>query len=149
MNACKPQFRTNTQQQPNGGARKGESEMKWECLGVAALCVVNFSMAAAQDVPDIAIFSFEDISCAAWTRSRDNETVRTIYGTWFRGFVSGYNFGNSANQVLLGKMPDPPELFAYVDKYCQNNPLLAFVAAAGPLVQEIREHRVPIAPSRQ
>ncbi len=118
--------------------------MKWKCLGVAALCVANFSMAAAQDIPDIAIFSFEDISCAAWTRSRDDETVRTIYGTWFRGFVSGYNFGNSANQVPQDKMPDPPELFAYIDKYCRDNPLLSFVAAAGPLVQENRKHRVPL-----
>ena len=118
--------------------------MKSECLSVAALCLLNFSITAAQDVPDIAIFSFEDISCAAWTRSRDDEAVRTIYGTWFRGFVSGYNFGNSANQVPQDKMPDPPELFAYIDKYCRDNPLLSFVAAAGPLVQEIRKHRVPL-----
>jgi hypothetical protein len=118
--------------------------MKWIHLGVSALYAANFSTAVAQDAPDIAIFSFEDISCAAWTRSQGNEILRTQYGTWFRGFVSGYNFGNPANQVLLGVMPDPAAVVLYIDKFCQNNPLLAFVAAAVPLVQEIREHRVPI-----
>jgi hypothetical protein len=115
--------------------------MKWVYLGVSALCVVNFSTAVAQDAPDIAIFSFEDISCAAWTRSRGDELLRAQYGTWFRGFVSGYNFGNPANQVLLGAMPDPPAVAAYIDRFCRDNPLLTFVAGAVPLVQEIREHR--------
>lgn len=118
--------------------------MKWGYLGVSAFCAVFFSTAAAQDAPDIAIFSFEDISCAAWTRSHGDEILRARYGAWFRGFVSGYNFGNPANQVLLGAMPDPAAVAAYVDKFCRDNPLLSFVAAAVPLVQEIREHRVPI-----
>lgn len=116
--------------------------MKWGYLGVSAFCAVNFSTAVAQDAPDIAIFSFEDISCAAWIRSHGDEILRAHYGAWFRGFVSGYNFGNPANQVLLGAMPDPAAVAAYVDKFCRNNPLLSFVAAAVPLVQEIREHRV-------
>ncbi len=118
--------------------------MKRGGLWFAALCLVNFSMAAAQDVPDIAIFSFEDISCAAWTRSRGDEFLRAQYGTWFRGFASGYNFGNPANQVHLGAMPDPAAVERYVDKFCRDNPLLSFVAAAVPLVQEIREFRVPV-----
>ena len=118
--------------------------MNWIYLGVSAICAVNFSAALAQEAPDIAIFSFEDISCAAWTRSHGDEMLRAQYGTWFRGFVSGYNFGNSANQVLLGAMPDPAAVAAYVDKFCRENPLLSFVAAAVPLVQEIREHRVSI-----
>src|SRR5258708_2022181 len=118
--------------------------MKWTYLGVSALCAVHFSTAAAQDAPDITIFSFEDISCGAWTRSRGNEQWRAIYGAWFRGLVSGYKFGNSANQVLVGAMPDPAAVAAYVDKFCRDNPQLPFVAAAGPLVQEIREHRISI-----
>ena len=119
--------RLNAQHEKSGGARKGESKMKSECLSVAALCLLNFSITAAQDVPDIAIFSFEDISCAAWTRSQGDEILRAQYGTWFRGFVSGYNFGNPANQVLLGAMPDPGAVAAYVDKFCRANPLLSLI----------------------
>ena len=73
--------------------------MKWVNLWVSALCALNIATAAAQEAPDIAIFSFEDISCAAWTRSQGNELLRAHYGAWFRGFVSGYNFGNPANQA--------------------------------------------------
>ena len=113
-------------------------------LWVSVLCLVNFSMAVAQDAPDIAIFSFDDISCAAWIRSRDNELLRTQYGTWFRGFVSGYNFGNPANQVFLDAMPDPAAVAAYVDRFCRDNPRLSFVAAAVPLVQETRQFRIPL-----
>ncbi len=122
--------------------------MNWMRLVGSAYCLVILSSAAAQDVPDVAIFSFDDISCAAWTRSRGDPALRTVYGTWFRGFVSGYNFGNSANQVLLNAMPDPAAVTDYVDKFCRDNPQLAFVAAVIPLVQEIREHRVP-APARK
>lgn len=117
--------------------------MKWVRLWASALCLVNCSAAVAQDAPDIAIFSFEDISCSAWTRSYNDEILRERYGTWFRGFVSGYNFGNPGNQVLLGAMPNPAAVAAYVDKFCRDNPLLSFVAAAVPLVQELREFRAP------
>jgi hypothetical protein len=121
-----------------------ENPMKQVCLWVLALCAVNFSTAVAQEAPDIAIFSFEDISCGAWTRAHGDEILLAHYGAWFRGFVSGYNFGNPANQVRLGAMPDPAAVAAYIDKFCRDNPLLSFVAAAVPLVQETREHRVPI-----
>lgn len=118
--------------------------MNWVYRWASALCLVNFSMAVAQDAPDIAIFSFKDISCSAWTRSQNDEILRERYGTWFRGFVSGYNFGNPGNQVLLDAMPDPAAVAAYVDKFCQDNPQLSFVAAAVPLVQSIRQIRPPI-----
>jgi len=97
----------------------------------------------AQEPPDVNIFSFADTSCAEWQRSKDQEPLRTIYGVWFRGFVSGYNFGNSANQVALDKMPDPDSMARYVDKYCQDNPRLPFIGAAIQLVQEIRQVRLP------
>jgi hypothetical protein len=118
--------------------------MKWVRVWVTAVCLVNSAAAVAQDVPDVAVFSFEDISCGAWTRSQGDETVRAYYGAWFRGFVSGYNFGNSANQVVLGAMPNTAAVAAYVDNFCRDNPRLSFIAAAVPLVQEIRQYRVPI-----
>jgi hypothetical protein len=107
------------------------------------LCCAAGSTALAQEPPDVNIFSFADTSCAEWQRSKGQEPLRTIYGVWFRGFVSGYNFGNSANQVALDKMPDLENMALYVDKYCQENPTLPFIGAAIRLVQEIREFRLP------
>ena len=119
--------------------------MKRICVGLLIFCCAGHSTAFAQEPPDVNIFSFADTSCAEWTRSKADEPTRIIYGTWFRGFVSGYNFGNSANQVALDKMPDPAFLALYVDKYCRENATLPFIGAVIPLVQEIREFRIPAA----
>ncbi len=96
--------------------------------------------AVAQDSPVLSIFSFEDTSCGAWVKSTDNEFARAQYGPWFRGFVSGYNFGNPNNQVALDRMPNNETLYLYVDKYCREHPLNPFVHAAFSLVEELREH---------
>ena len=117
--------------------------MNSTCLWLSVLCLAAMSTARAQDVPDIAVFSFENTSCAAWKRSRDDEFLRAQYRAWFRGFVSGYNFGNAANQVQLSAMPDLAAVDVYVDKYCEDNPSLAFINAAVPMIQEKREFRSP------
>jgi len=119
--------------------------MKRICVGLLMVCCAGLSTAFAQEPPDVNIFSFADTSCAEWARSKADEPLRIIYGTWFRCFVSGYNFSNSANQVALDKMPDPAFLALYVDKYCRENPTLPFIGAVIPLVQEIREFRIPAA----
>ncbi len=123
--------------------------MKRICIGWWMLCCAGLSTAFAQEPPDVNVFSFADTSCTEWTRSKANEPARAIYGAWFRGFVSGYNFGNSANQVPLNKMPDPASLALYIDKYCRENPALPFIGAAIPLVQEIREFRLAVPAPRQ
>ena len=74
---------------------------------------------------------------------------RSGAAAWFRGCVSGYNCGESGMQVALDKMPDPGALALYIDRYCRDNPALSFIGAAIPLVQEIREFRVPVLPPKQ
>lgn len=123
--------------------------MKRISLAGLMLAATGISTAFGQAPPDVNVFSFADTSCAEWSRSADNELSRTVYAAWFRGFVSGYNFGNSANQVALDKMPDPAALALYIDHYCRDNPALTFIGAAIPLVQEIREFRVPLPTPRQ
>jgi hypothetical protein len=115
----------------------------WGLRAAPVLLCCAVGPVVAQEPPDVNIFSFADTSCAQWQQSKDQEPLRTIYGVWFRGFVSGYNFGNSANQVALDKMPDPESMARYVDKYCQDNPKLPFIGAAIQLVQEIRQYRLP------
>lgn len=98
-------------------------------------------VASGQDKP-MAIFSYEDTSCGAWVRSAGNEIVRDQYDSWFRGFISGYNFGNSNNQVPLGAVPKNNQaLYLYVDKYCRENPLQSFISAAFRLVEDLRENK--------
>ena len=101
----------------------------------------------ASPSPPMAIFSFQDTSCGAWVKSGTDESARAQYISWFRGFVSGHNFGNPGNQVQLERMPDPATLALYVDKYCRDNPLMPFVSASFDLVREIRERPEPKPPN--
>ncbi len=123
--------------------------MKHACIGLSMICCAGLSTAFGQEAPDVNVFSFADTSCAEWARSKGNEPARAVYNAWFRGFVSGYNFGNSGNQVALDKMPDPAALALYIDKYCRENPTLPFIGAVIPLVQEIREIRLVVPSPRQ
>jgi hypothetical protein len=108
-----------------------------------ALSIAISTTVSSQEPPDVNVFSFGDTSCAAWARSATNEEWRELYNAWFRGFVSGYNYGNSGNQVPLGAMPKPAALAARVDKFCLDNPLQPFIGAIIPLIQEIRLYRTP------
>lgn len=104
--------------------------------------VVATSSVLAQDKP-ISILSYEDTSCGAWAQSAADKWGRAQYLSWFRGFVSGHNFGNRDNQVHLERMPNEQTLYLYIDKYCRDNPLNPFVSAAFKLVEELRERPVP------
>ncbi len=106
-------------------------------VSILALLPVGSS---AQEAPAIALHSFQDTSCGAWATSAGNESSRIQYLTWFRGFVSGYNFANPRNQVALDRMPDYATLSLYVDKYCSETPLKPFPVAAFDLVRELRDH---------
>ncbi len=118
--------------------------MKRVWLSVLALWFAYSSMAIAQEPPEVTVFTFGDTSCAAWTKSQANEAVRAQYQAWIRGFVSGYNYGNSANQVPSGAMPSPDDVSRDIDKYCRDNPALAFIGIVTPLILEHREHRMPV-----
>ena len=101
------------------------------------------SPSVAQDKPPLHIHSFADTSCGAWVKSSGDELGRAQYLSWFRGFVSGYNFGDPDNQVLLSVMPNNETLSLYVDKYCRENPLSPFISAMFKLVQELKERQSP------
>lgn len=116
--------------------------MKWVWIVPLALGFVHSSASLAQGPPEFTVFTFGDTSCAAWTKSQTDAALRAQFQAWFRGFVSGYNFGNSANQVLSGTMPNPANIALYVDKFCRENPTLDFIGSVTPLIREIREYRV-------
>jgi hypothetical protein len=102
---------------------------------LVALLLASFD-ARAQDIP-VSIFTYEDVSCGAWVKSANNTSARAQYDSWFRGFVSGYNFGNPKNQVR-GRLPNDQTLFLFIDQYCRENPLNPFVSAAFKLVETLR-----------
>ena len=115
---------------------------------MAIFLVTMYVVVRAQD-KSISIYSYQDTSCGAWVISAGNPAARAQYISWFRGFVSGYHYGNPGNQVELGRLPDADTMALYIDKSCRENPLQSFVAAAFHLVDEVRERPVTSKPKLQ
>jgi hypothetical protein len=111
--------------------------MKHLSIASLSLAVLLPIIVQAQE-GSVAIFSFADTSCGAWVNKPNSSTVRAQYYSWFRGFVSGYNFAQSQFEVSIDKMPNEQTLFLYVDKFCRESPLNTFVGAAFKLVEEVR-----------
>ena len=107
---------------------------------VASLAVIVSFSAFAQTAPSkgIPVMSFSDTSCGAWVNSQKNESKRQIYLFWFRGFVSGYNYGSQTHEIPFGGMPDNDTLTLFIDKYCRDNPLNPFISSALLLVKQRR-----------
>lgn len=114
-------------------------------LRASALIACLLPGVAPAQKQQINIFTFEDSSCGAWSKSAGNKLVRAQYLFWVQGFVSGHNFASPARQVRTGALPGSEVLYKYIDAYCKENPSLSFVGAAIALVEELRE---PIAPAK-
>ncbi len=113
----------------------------WKCRLAVVLLLSLLPFVASAESDRVAIFDYDDSSCGAWVQSAGSEMGRAQYHSWFRGFVSGYNFGRSDNQVPLQAMPNEQTLYLFIDKYCRENPLKPFVSAAFKLVEELRENK--------
>ncbi len=119
-------------------------------LGAAALFVLSLPALGAAPGQRVQINIFwgnEDASCSAWVKSADNKAIRAYYDFWVRGFVSGYNYGNPAQQVKDGALPPSDALHKYLDQYCRDNPSLSFTGGAIRLVEELHEPAAPTKPA--
>jgi len=102
---------------------------------------------AAQAQQQLNIFSFEDSSCAAWSKTAGNRAIRAQYEFWVRGFASGHNHANPARQVAVGKLPGGDQLYAYLDDYCHDNPNSSYIGGVFRLIEQIREATPPVKPA--
>ncbi len=59
----------------------------------ALLCVATGASAQQN------ILGLDDMSCAAWKKSREDIDLRTAYIAWLRGFLSGHNYALPRQQV--------------------------------------------------
>ncbi len=107
-------------------------------LLIILLIFHNVSFAKDDTVP---MFQFKDASCGSWFMTKDEPTMKQVYSFWFRGFVSGYNYGNKNYYVQLNTLPNNETIFLYVDKYCRDNPLHDFTPSIFKLIDEIKVKR--------
>ena len=105
----------------------------------AAAVLLFAGSVMAQGNKPINIVGFQDMSCGRWVASKDDEVARAQFISWFRGFMTGFNYASRDNQVSLDRMPDEDTLYLYVSKFCREEPLKLFTVAAFRLVNELAE----------
>ena len=117
---------------------------------LAAACLLcAVSAHAADREPQIhIIFSAENATCLAWTRSAGNKVVRQqAYEVWARGFASGYNYATPRRQVRTDAFPSGEDFNRYFDQFCKDNPGQSFVAGVIQLVEQLAEPATAAKPS--
>ncbi|MBN8437832.1 MAG: hypothetical protein J0L95_07285 [Candidatus Accumulibacter sp.] len=91
-------------------------------LPFAALLATN----AGAAVP-LKILGFDDMSCRAWSASKDDVEQRALYVAWVRGVLSGHNYANPSQQVSAISSGTVEQ---HVNRYCTDKPLGQFSDAA-------------------
>jgi hypothetical protein len=104
-----------------------------------ALLLVFFSSASA--ATPLKILAFEDMSCQAWLKSKDDAEQRKQYVAWVRGFLSGHNYANQSQQISV---ISSGTVELYVQRYCSEKPLGQFTDAALRMSDQYSGRNAPI-----
>lgn len=103
----------------------------------ASTGLMIFSATAAP----VNLLGFDDMSCAAWNKSKDDADQRAAYVGWVRGFFSGHNYA-LPNQQVASFSSGTVEL--KLNQYCSRNPGGQLSDAAMRLSDELSGRNQPI-----
>ena len=84
---------------------------------------------------------FDDMSCRAWVKSKDDGEQRKIYLAWIRGVLTGHNYANQSQQV---SSVSTGTVENFVDRYCVEKPLGEFSDAALRMSDKFSGRNAPI-----
>lgn len=87
------------------------------------------------------ILGFDDMSCAAWSKSKDDIDQRKIYVVWARGFLTGHNYAAPSQQVST---ISSGTIELNISRYCTKNPTGLFGDAVLRLSDEFSGRNQPI-----
>jgi hypothetical protein len=97
----------------------------------------NLSAQAADNSPSKTMITIESLSCAAWANERRRRTIKYYQNdAWAVGFLSGWVMTQqTARDPLLAV--DGPAVEEWLNRYCADHPLDAFVTAVIRLKLEL------------
>ena len=75
----------------------------------------------------IKLIGFDDMSCRAWSESKNDAEQRATFVAWVRGVLSGHNYVNRSQQI---SSISEGTVEKYVTRYCSSNPRGDFSDAA-------------------
>ena len=100
---------------------------RWKFMQQTTLLLAAMSTIQADAAVPIKIVGFEDMSCRAWSASKEDAEQRALYVAWVRGVLSGHNYANQSQQVSAISNGTVEQ---YVQRYCTEKPLGQFSEAA-------------------
>ena len=107
-------------------------------FAVALCCALTagVSVAAALNV-----LGFDDMTCAAWHKSKDDPDLRKSYVVWARGVLTGHNYALQSQQVST---ISSGTIELNINRYCSKNPNGLFSDATFRLSDEFSGRNQPI-----
>lgn len=84
------------------------------CVAVGMSACVGSGAVQAQN-----ILGFDDMSCAAWSKSKEDPDQRAAYVVWVRGFLSGHNYALPKQQVST---ISSGTIENHINRYCTTTP---------------------------
>ncbi|MDP2882914.1 MAG: hypothetical protein Q8N89_15205 [Azonexus sp.] len=98
-------------------------------------------MMASTSAASLNLLGFDDMSCAAWSKSKDDPDRRAAYVVWIRGFLTGHNYA-LPNQQVSSFSSGTLEL--KLNQYCSRNPTGQISDAAMRMSDELSGRNQPI-----
>jgi hypothetical protein len=105
-------------------------------LATGAGLMIGSAMAASLN-----LLGFDDMSCVAWNKSKDDPEQRAAYVVWIRGFLTGHNYA-LPNQQVASISSGTVEV--QINRYCSRNPAGQFSDGAMRLSDEFSGRNQPI-----
>lgn len=120
---------------------KRENQMRFRnsLQTIAVLCTIALS--GPSTAAGLNVLGFDDMSCAAWTKSKDDPDLRASYIVWVRGFLTGHNYAAPSQQVST---ISSGTVEMKVEQYCKRTPGGLFSDAAMRLSDELSGRNQPI-----
>ena len=106
------------------------------CALLLTALIVTSAIAAP-----IKTVGFDDMSCRAWVKSKDDGEQRKVYLAWIRGVLTGHNYDNQSQQVSsisTGTVEN------FIDRYCVEKPAGEFSEAALRMSDKFSGRNEPI-----
>lgn len=110
-------------------------------LGYGVLLFASLLAASAALAAPIKTVGFDDMSCRAWVKSKDDDAQRGLYLAWIRGVLTGHNYANQSQQVASMSSGTVEN---FVDRYCVEKPLGEFSDAALRMSDKFSGRNAPI-----
>lgn len=89
----------------------------------------------------VKVLGFDDMSCAAWARSKDDPEQRASFVVWIRGMLTGHNYALQGQQVSV---ISSGTIELDINRYCSRNPDGLFSDGAFRLSDEFSGRNQPI-----